>query len=132
MTRAATVTRVNATAHGSAASGQKGVTGVDRSQADAHVLGQVAHRFEEVRDELQTKLNTLHTIVDGVRADWQGSAGNSFQNVTKAWSDRQRDLIETLTQTAQGIRDAGRFYASSNDGAAAKINKSVDLTQLAG
>jgi WXG100 family type VII secretion target len=105
---------------------------VDKSQADAHVLAQVAHRFEEVRDELQTKLNTLRSIVDGVRADWQGSAGSSFQNVTAAWSDRQTDLITTLTQTAQGIRDAGRFYSSSNDGAVTKINNSVDLTALAG
>jgi WXG100 family type VII secretion target len=105
---------------------------VDKSTADAHVLAQVAGRFEEVRDELQTKLNTLRTIVDGVRADWQGSAGTSFQNVTTAWTERQTDLITTLTQTAQGIRDAGKFYASSNDGAASKITNSVDLSALAG
>ena len=114
------------------ASGQKGVTGVDKSQADAHVLAQVAGRFEEVRDELQHKLTTLRGIVERVRADWQGSAGTSFQHVTSAWSERQVDLIATLSQTAEGIRDAGRFYASSNEGAANRITHSVDLSALAG
>ena len=115
-----------------AGSGQKGVTGVDKSQADAHVLAQVAGRFEEVRDELQSKLNTLRGIVERVRADWQGSAGTSFQNVTTAWSQRQSDLIATLTQTADGIRDAGRFYTASNDGAETRVMHSVDLSALAG
>lgn len=114
------------------AGGQKGVTGVDKSQADAHVLAQVAGRFEEVRDELQHKLTTLRGIVERVRADWQGSAGTSFQHVTSAWSERQADLIATLSQTAEGIRDAGRFYASSNEGAANRITHSVDLSALAG
>jgi WXG100 family type VII secretion target len=105
---------------------------VEKSQADAHVLAQVASRFEEVRDELQGKLNTLRAIVDGVRTDWQGAAGTSFQTVTNAWTERQGDLIATLTETAKGIRDAGRFYAGTNDGAAQRITSSVDLSALGG
>jgi WXG100 family type VII secretion target len=105
---------------------------VDKSQVDAHVLAHVAGRFEEVRDELQGKLSTLRTIVDGVRADWQGSAGSSFQNVTTAWTERQTDLIATLTSTAQAIRDAGKFYAASEDGSQTRITNSVDLTALGG
>jgi WXG100 family type VII secretion target len=103
---------------------------VDRTQVDAAILAQVAGRFEQVRDELKNKLTTLRGIVDGVRGDWQGSGGASFQNVTQAWHQRQDDLIRVLTETAQGIRGAGTHFASSNEEAAATINKSVDLTAL--
>jgi WXG100 family type VII secretion target len=103
---------------------------VDRTQVDAAILAQVAGRFEQVRDDLKQKLTVLRGVVDGVRGDWQGSGGASFQNVTVAWQQRQEDLIRVLTETAQGIRSAGTHFASSNEEAAATINRSVDLTAL--
>ena len=102
-----------------------------RTGASPEALAKGAKRFEDIRDELQGKLTTLLGIVTGVRGEWQGSAAASFGNVTDAWEQRQRDLIATLTSTAEAIRTNGQNLGGSNEVATTSMNK-VDLTALAG
>ena len=60
------------------ARGQKGVTRhVSNTQAEAAVMAQVAAKFEDTQASLKSTLTRLMREVESVRADWQGSGGNS-------------------------------------------------------
>jgi len=65
--------------------------------------------------------------VESVRADWQGSGGDSFQQVTAAWGNDQRRLLTALAETSTAIRTAGRVYTAADESAAQRMSSSITL-----
>ena len=100
---------------------------VSSTQAEAAVMAQVASRFDDVQASLRSTLTNLLREVESVRADWQGSGGDSFQQVTAAWGNDQRRLLTALAETATAIRTAGRVYTAADDSAAQRMSSSISL-----
>jgi WXG100 family type VII secretion target len=90
-------------------------------------MAQVAARFDDVQASLRSTLTTLLREVESVRADWQGSGGSSFQQVTAAWGDDQSRLLLALRETATAIRTAGRVYTATDDSAAHRMTSTMTL-----
>ena len=100
---------------------------VSSTQAQAAVMAQVAARFDDVQASLRSTLTNLLREVESVRADWQGSGGDSFQQVTAAWGNDQQRLLTALAETATAIRTAGRVYTAADDSAAQRMSSSISL-----
>jgi len=100
---------------------------VSSTQAQAAVMAQVAARFDDVQVSLRSTLTNLLREVESVRADWQGSGGDSFQQVTAAWGNDQRRLLTALAETATAIRTAGQVYTAADDSAAQRMSSSITL-----
>ena len=100
---------------------------VSSTQAQAAVMAQVAARFDDVQASLRSTLTNLLREVESVRSDWQGSGGDSFQQVTAAWGNDQRRLLTALAETSTAIRTAGRVYTAADDSAAQRMSSSITL-----
>lgn len=100
---------------------------VSSTQAQAAVMAQVAGRFDDVQASLRSTLTNLLREVESVRADWQGSGGDSFQQVTAAWGNDQRRLLTALGETATAIRTAGQVYTAADDSARQRMSSSITL-----
>jgi WXG100 family type VII secretion target len=94
---------------------------VSSTQAQAAVMAQVSSKFEDAGASLNKILSDLLVEVDSVRSEWVGRGGTSFQQVTAAWGQDQRRLVESLSQTATAIRTAGRSYVATDDAAADRM-----------
>ncbi len=95
------------------------------TQAQAAVMAQVAARFDDAHQRLQTMLSSLLREVESVKQDWQGRGGATFERVSLAWAEDQRRLLQALAETAQAIRTAGQVYAATDEQAAGRIGGGV-------
>jgi WXG100 family type VII secretion target len=95
---------------------------VSTTQAQAAVMEQVAARFDDVQQSIQTTLNSLMREVESVRSAWQGRGAATFEQVSVAWADDQRRMLRALAETATAIRTAGRFYTATDDEVASRMN----------
>ena len=91
------------------------------TQAEAAVMAQVSSKFEDAGASLNRILSDLLVEVDSVKSEWVGRGGSSFQQVTGAWGEDQRRLLEALSQTATAVRTAGRSYVATDDAAADRM-----------
>ena len=88
------------------------------TQAQAAVMQQTADRFDQVNHSLQAMLKSLLGELEGLRAQWQGAGGRSFEQVKIAWSEDQAELHRLLAETAEAIRTSGRHYSTTDTSAA--------------
>ena len=51
------------------------------TQAQAAVMRQTADKFDQVNQTLQTMLRSLLGELEGLRTQWQGAGGRSFEQV---------------------------------------------------
>lgn len=77
-----------------------------------------AEKFDQVNQSLQTMLKTLLGELEGLRAQWSGAGGRSFEQVKTAWSEDQTQLHNLLAETAEAIRTSGRHYSLTDTSAA--------------
>jgi WXG100 family type VII secretion target len=92
-------------------------TQVTQSELDA-----AARRFEEVNGELQGMLKTLMSELEGMKQEWQGAGGRSFEAVKAAWSVDLDNLNRNLLETASGIKSSGQNYDATDTDASAMMN----------
>lgn len=78
-------------------------------------MEQVARKFVDAHDSLQSTLSSLLREVAEVHRDWRGRGALSFQAISEAWGRDQKRMLAALAETAQGIRTAGRDYAATDD-----------------
>ena len=91
------------------------------TQAEAAVMAQVAAKFDDVQQSIQTTLSGLMREVEAVRTGWQGRGGASFEAVSVAWADDQRRMLRALAETAHAIRTAGKVYTATDDAASSRL-----------
>ena len=77
-----------------------------------------ARRFDDVNQSLDAMLRRLLNELEGLRSQWTGAGGRSFEQVKQAWASDQEKLNRALSETATAVRTAGRQYDVA-DGAAA-------------
>jgi WXG100 family type VII secretion target len=91
------------------------------THAEAAVMQQAADRFDQVNQALEGMLRSLLGELEGLRTQWQGAGGASFEQVKLAWSEDQQALHQALAETATAIRTSGRQYAAADTTAADRL-----------
>jgi WXG100 family type VII secretion target len=94
---------------------------VSTTQATAAVMEQVASRFDQANQSLQTMLTTLMRELEVLQSEWRGRGGRSFDQVRQAWAADQQKIHRALAETASAIRTAGRVYTITDDEAAGRF-----------
>jgi WXG100 family type VII secretion target len=89
---------------------------VATTQAQAAVMRQTADKFDQVNQSMQVMLKNLLGELEGLRTQWQGAGGRSFEQVKIAWSEDQ-----VLAETAQAIRTSGHQYTVTDTSAADRL-----------
>jgi WXG100 family type VII secretion target len=77
-----------------------------------------ARRFDDVNASLDGMLRRLLSELEGLRSQWTGAGGRSFEQVKLAWAADQEKLNRALSETATAVRTAGRQYAVTDTAAA--------------
>ena len=94
---------------------------VSTTQATAAVMEQVASRFDQANQSLQTMLTTLMRELEVLQSEWRGRGGRSFEQVKQAWAADQQKIHRALAETASAIRTAGKVYTITDDEAAGRF-----------
>ena len=96
-------------------------TAMSTTQAQAAVMEATAGKFDQVNAALEATLGHLLAELEGLRTQWQGAGGASFEQVKTAWAEDQRALHRALGETATAIRTSGRQYQVSDNAAADRV-----------
>jgi WXG100 family type VII secretion target len=88
------------------------------SQTNAELMETTARRFEDVNASLDSTLRRLLSELEGLRSQWTGAGGRSFEQVKLAWAAEQEKLNRALAETATAVRTAGRQYTVTDTAAA--------------
>lgn len=73
-------------------------------RTEADVMVATAGRVDDTSNQVQGELGRLRGVVDGVRANWVGSAQVSFDGLMQRWDTSARELQEALSSISQNIR----------------------------
>jgi WXG100 family type VII secretion target len=88
------------------------------SQTSTELMQSTARRFEEVNSSLDRMLRSLMNELSGLRSQWTGAGGRSFEETQRAWAAQQEKLHRALSETTMAVRTAGRRYAAADQAAA--------------
>ena len=80
-----------------------------------------ADKFDQANQSMQAMLKNLLGELEGLRTQWQGAGGHSFEQVKIAWSEDQAALQQALAETAQAIRTSGQQYTVTDTTAADRL-----------
>jgi WXG100 family type VII secretion target len=86
-----------------------------------------ARRFDDVGSSLDGMLRRLMGELEGLRTQWTGSGGRSFEHVKQAWAADQEKLHRALAETATAVRTAGRQYTTTDTAAAERFTAHHNL-----
>jgi WXG100 family type VII secretion target len=87
------------------------------SQTSAELMETTARRFENANGSLDGMLRRLMNELEGLRTQWTGAGGRSFEQVKQAWAADQEKLNRALAETATAMRTAGRQYTATDTAA---------------
>ena len=79
-------------------------------KTEADVMVATAGRVDTTNDEVQGELTRLQGVVDSVRANWDGRAQVSFDNLMQRYNTSAQQLREALTSISDNIRDNARHF----------------------
>ena len=88
------------------------------SQTSTDLMETTARRFEDVNASLDGMLRRLLGELEGLRNQWTGAGGRSFEQVKQTWAAEQEGLHRALLQTAGAMRTAGHKYVETDTAAA--------------
>ena len=77
---------------------------------EADVMVATAGRVDTVNNEVQSELTRLQGTVDGVRADWQGAAQVSFDNLMQRYQQSANELQNALASISDNIRNNAHHF----------------------
>jgi WXG100 family type VII secretion target len=86
-----------------------------------------ARRFDDVGSSLDDMLRRLMSELEGLRTQWTGAGGRSFEQVKQAWAADQEKIHRALAETANAVRTAGRQYAVTDTAAADRFTAHHNL-----
>ena len=77
---------------------------------EADVMVATAGRVDTVNNEVQSELTRLQGTVDGVRANWQGAAQVSFDNLMQRYQQSANELQNALASISDNIRSNAHHF----------------------
>jgi WXG100 family type VII secretion target len=69
-----------------------------------------AGKVDAVNDEVQAELTRLGGVVDGLRADWEGRAQVSFDDLMQRYNTSATQLREALAAISENIRSNAKGF----------------------
>ncbi|GAB3706858.1 WXG100 family type VII secretion target [Corynebacterium nasicanis] len=81
-------------------------------RTEADVMLATAGHVDTTNNEVQSELTRLQGVVDGVRANWTGSAQTSFDSLMQRWNVSAGELRDALTSISDNIRHNARSFES--------------------
>lgn len=97
------------------------------SQTSTELMQTTARRFDDVGSSLDEMLRRLMGELEGLRTQWTGAGGRSFEQVKLAWAADQEKLHRALAETANAVRTAGRQYDVTDTAAANRFTAHQNL-----
>jgi WXG100 family type VII secretion target len=100
---------------------------VSVSQTSTELMQTTARRFDDVGASLDGMLRRLMGELEGLRTQWTGAGGRSFEQVKQAWAADQEKLHRALAETANAVRTAGQQYTATDTAAAGRFTAHQSL-----
>ena len=97
------------------------------SQTSAELMETTARRFESANGSLDGMLRRLMNELEGLRTQWTGAGGRSFEQVKQAWAADQEKLNRALAETATAMRTAGQQYTATDTAASGRFTAHHNL-----
>lgn len=72
-------------------------------QATPAQLDQAAKEIQSAQDDLTSIAATLRTQIEPMAAKWLGSGANAFFEFHNAWHEKERKVVDLLTNFSQGL-----------------------------
>ncbi len=85
-------------------------------------MEQVAAKFEQVNNDIQSMLTSLMNQLEPLQTQWSGAGGRSFTQVKLAWQQDVTKINQALSETASAIRSAGRNYTTTDSAAQQRLS----------
>lgn len=81
-------------------------------RTEADVMVSTAGKVDATNDEVQAELVRLGDVVEGLRADWEGRAHISFDDLMQRYNTSAQELREALTAISENIRSNAKGFES--------------------
>jgi len=91
------------------------------TQTETELHESTAQKFRDVNLSLDGMLKGMLNQLEGLREQWVGAGGRSFEQVKQAWARDQKELHRALSETAEAIKTAGRQYSTTDSDAASRV-----------
>ncbi len=72
-----------------------------------------ANRIGEVNQQVQGEIQRLNTLVDEIKAGWQGEAANAYGQLQARFNEDATALNKVLDEIKQAIEATTKQYAST-------------------
>jgi WXG100 family type VII secretion target len=102
--------------------------GITSLQQGVH--NQSADHVESVNAEMKRAIDMIRTEAENVKGSWTGTASASFQQLMVQYNDNATKLYTTLQGIADGIRQNGKAYDSSEETNRDSLNKQVSAVEV--
>ena len=84
-------------------------------QTDLSTMQQAANHVFEVNEAVQAQLTSLLQRLEPLTGSWRGPAAVSLHALKQRWHENATRLNETLRGIGEGLVQAGRNYAASEE-----------------
>ncbi|MFE9582179.1 WXG100 family type VII secretion target [Nocardia sp. NPDC006044] len=99
-------------------------------QADNILIEKFAQNCSDRHTALQNAITALNTRSDETTATWSGQARKAFDALMDAYFEQARRLNDTLDQTSDSLRKAGKSFAAQDEQFAQQVSQQASSLTL--
>jgi WXG100 family type VII secretion target len=82
-------------------------------EADLGTLQSAAQQVQQVNEQIQSALSSLHDRLEPLKSAWKGSAAASFQQLEDRWHSDATTLNRALGEIADSLKQAHGSYTAA-------------------
>lgn len=79
----------------------------------AEEMNAFANRIAEVNGQVQGEIQRLNSLVDSIKAGWQGAAAQAYQQMQSRFNEDAVALNKVLDEIKQAIEATTKLYAQT-------------------
>ncbi|MFB9366920.1 WXG100 family type VII secretion target [Kitasatospora sp. NPDC001664] len=88
----------------------------------ADEMNAFANRIQEVNSSVQGEIQRLNTLVDEIKAGWQGQAAAAYQQLQTRFNEDATKLNQVLDEIRQAIVATTQAYTATEEEQRAAMN----------
>ena len=89
------------------------MSGADSVLVTFGALANAAQSIQTTYNNMNQKLDDLHSMLQPIVADWTGSAAEGYQVQQQKWNQAQQDLNRVLQSIGQAVEQAHDAYTQT-------------------